>query len=61
MENEKRAADVLLQGYNSLDAVGTGNGRSVGCNLQKLVGEYARHNVHGDLLRERIDGATGET
>jgi Protein of unknown function (DUF664) len=22
--------------------------------------EYARHNGHADLLRERIDGATGE-
>jgi len=26
----------------------------------KLVGEYARHNGHADLLRERIDGQTGE-
>ena len=25
-----------------------------------MVGEYARHNGHADLLRERIDGATGE-
>ncbi len=25
-----------------------------------LVEEYARHNGHADLLRERIDGATGE-
>jgi hypothetical protein len=24
------------------------------------VEEYARHNGHADLLRERIDGATGE-
>ncbi|PZS28833.1 MAG: Mini-circle protein, partial [Pseudonocardiales bacterium] len=22
--------------------------------------EYARHNGHADLLRERIDGATGD-
>ena len=36
-------------------------GRSVRWNLQKLVGEYARHNGHADLLRERIDGATGES
>ncbi|MDE3721519.1 DinB family protein [Nocardiopsis sp. N85] len=27
--------------------------------LVKLIGEYARHNGHADLLRERIDGATG--
>jgi uncharacterized damage-inducible protein DinB len=25
-----------------------------------LLEEYARHNGHADLLRERIDGATGE-
>jgi hypothetical protein len=24
------------------------------------VKEYARHNAHADLLRERIDGATGQ-
>ena len=47
--------------YPSLDAIGTGNRRSVRWNLQKLVGEYARHNGHADLLRERIDGSTGES
>jgi uncharacterized damage-inducible protein DinB len=25
-----------------------------------LISEYARHNGHADLLRERIDGVTGE-
>jgi len=24
-----------------------------------LIEEYARHNGHADLIRERIDGATG--
>jgi hypothetical protein len=28
--------------------------------LIKVIQEYARHNGHADLLRERIDGATGE-
>lgn len=27
--------------------------------LAHMVAEYARHNGHADLLRERIDGATG--
>ena len=27
---------------------------------QHMVEEYARHNGHADLLRERIDGATGD-
>jgi len=28
--------------------------------LVHMIEEYARHNGHADLLRERIDGATGE-
>ena len=44
----------------SLDALGTGNRRSVRWNLLKLVGEYARHNGHADILREQLDGTTGE-
>ena len=28
--------------------------------LMHMVEEYARHNGHADLLREAIDGATGE-
>jgi hypothetical protein len=27
--------------------------------LLNMITEYARHNGHADLLRERIDGATG--
>jgi hypothetical protein len=27
--------------------------------LIHMIEEYARHNGHADLLRERIDGATG--
>jgi Protein of unknown function (DUF664) len=26
---------------------------------QHMIEEYARHNGHADLLRERIDGETG--
>jgi uncharacterized damage-inducible protein DinB len=28
--------------------------------FQHMIEEYARHNGHADLLRERIDGATGD-
>ncbi|MFE2022690.1 DinB family protein [Streptomyces sp. NPDC059499] len=28
--------------------------------LTHMIEEYARHNGHADLLRERIDGSTGE-
>jgi hypothetical protein len=59
-EREKRAADDRIAEHDSLDSVGAGNGHSLRWNLQKLVGEYARHNGHADLIRERIDGQTGE-
>jgi hypothetical protein len=59
-EREKRAADERIAQHAGLDSVGAGNGRSLRWNLQKLVGEYARHNGHADLIRERIDGQTGE-
>ncbi len=28
--------------------------------LTHMIEEYARHNGHADLLREAIDGATGD-
>jgi hypothetical protein len=57
---ERAATDERVATHAGLGSVGEGNGRSLGWNLAKLVGEYARHNGHADLLRERIDGATGE-
>jgi Protein of unknown function (DUF664) len=59
-QSEKQRVDERLTQHQNLDAVGEGNGYSVRWNVQKLVGEYARHNGHADLLRERIDGSTGE-
>jgi hypothetical protein len=59
-EQEKRAADERIRLHRELDSTGPGNGRSLCWNLQKLVGEYARHNGHADLIRERIDRQTGE-
>jgi Protein of unknown function (DUF664) len=32
----------------------------VNWNLVKLIQAYARHNGHADLLRDRVDGPTGE-
>jgi hypothetical protein len=57
---ERELADQRIAEHADLGSIGAGNGRSLGWNLQKLVGEYARHNGHADLLRERIDGRTGE-
>ena len=46
-----------------LDATGTrkrdGSPITVRFVLAHLVAEYARHNGHADLLRERLDGRTG--
>ncbi|HZN20352.1 MAG TPA: DUF664 domain-containing protein [Micromonosporaceae bacterium] len=57
---ERASADALLAACGSLDTAGAGNRRSVRWNLVKLIQEYARHNGHADIVRERIDGATGE-
>jgi hypothetical protein len=57
--DERLKTDTALAGWPDL-AAPTKSGRSLRWNLQKLVGEYARHNGHADLLRERIDGQTGE-
>ncbi|CAN5187567.1 hypothetical protein BH20ACT5_BH20ACT5_06070 [soil metagenome] len=59
-EREKQHADQRIGEHATLDSVGAGNGRSLRWNLQKLIGEYARHNGHADLIRERIDNRTGE-
>jgi uncharacterized damage-inducible protein DinB len=38
----------------------TGNEISVRWVYLHMIEEYARHNGHADLLRERIDGVTGD-
>lgn len=48
----------------SLDATGIqrASGRPISLRriLVAMIAEYARHNGHADLLRERIDGAIGQ-
>ncbi|GLZ79657.1 hypothetical protein Afil01_44640 [Actinorhabdospora filicis] len=45
-----------------LDAVGVAGDETFSLRwvLIHMIEEYARHNGHADLLRERIDGVTGE-
>jgi uncharacterized damage-inducible protein DinB len=45
-----------------LDEVGTRRGERVTLRwvLVHMIEEYARHNGHADLIRERIDGAVGD-
>jgi Protein of unknown function (DUF664) len=57
---ERADADRLLAAAGPLGDAVTGNRYSLRWNLLKVIQEYARHNGHADLIRERIDGATGE-
>lgn len=60
---EVAAADEWLAGDVSLDAqvpLGDGETTSVRDVLVHMVEEYARHAGHADLLRECIDGRTGQ-
>jgi len=58
----------IVAGYASLDDVGPGqstddprySGFTVRWVLLHMIEEYARHNGHADLLRQAIDGVTGD-
>ena len=51
----------LIRGV-PLDATGGKRGKAYSLRwiLVHMIEEYARHNGHADIIRERIDGATGE-
>jgi uncharacterized damage-inducible protein DinB len=54
-------ADEIIS-RRALDATGkqrTGREVSMRWILNHLIEEYSRHNGHADILRQRIDGATG--
>ncbi|BFV59549.1 DinB family protein [Kitasatospora sp. CMC57] len=55
-------ARAVVAGVDSLDAVTYFDGQpySLRYVLTHMIEEYARHNGHADLLRELIDGSTGE-
>ncbi len=56
------AADAIIAAHSldDIDVRPDEEGDSLRWILVHLVEEYARHNGHADLLRERIDGETGE-
>lgn len=56
---EMAAADRLLEAVTDLSAPAP-TGRPVRWYVAKLMQEYARHNGHADIIRERIDGSRGE-
>ncbi len=58
-------ADRLIADAPDLDVIGKTTDRSRGAMslrwvMVHMVEEYARHNGHADLLRERIDGRIGQ-
>ncbi|MCE7082369.1 DinB family protein [Streptomyces sp. ST2-7A] len=61
-EEEVAFARRLVAGAPDLGVIGTGRGKSVELRevLVHMIEEYARHNGHADLLRERIDGRVGQ-
>ena len=62
LHEEIAFADAFIAHAPNLDVTGVDSWRgevSLRWVLIHLVEEYARHNGHADLLRERIDGAIG--
>jgi uncharacterized damage-inducible protein DinB len=65
-EAECAAARQAVAGLPDLDVLSkersqrTGQQFSLRWILTHMIEEYARHNGHADLLRESIDGATGD-
>ena len=55
-------ARELVAAAPSLDVTGERRGErfSLRWILVHMIEEYARHNGHADLLRERIDGSVGD-
>jgi hypothetical protein len=50
----------IMAAHRLGDAFGKENSYTLRWFYLYLIKEYARHLGHADLLRERIDGATGE-
>lgn len=57
---ECRRSDDALAQYETLEAHPPGRKAPARWLVQKVIGEYARHNGHADLIQEAIDGQTGE-
>ncbi|MQY06724.1 DinB family protein [Actinomadura macrotermitis] len=53
---------AAVEAAESLDVTGRAYDKTLSLRwiITHMLEEYARHNGHADLLRERIDGVTGE-
>jgi uncharacterized damage-inducible protein DinB len=61
---EAQACREIAARYDDLGTVGAARRHGHDVSLRwiyvHMIEEYARHNGHADLLRERIDGVTGD-
>src|SRR5689334_7234499 len=57
---ELKLADAAVAGLPLAHEFHHRVARSLRWAYLHMIEEYARHNGHADLLRERIDGATGD-
>ena len=62
LQDEMGACRVAIDGAALTDRCADADWRDLTLHgvLVHLIEEYGRHNGHADLLRERIDGTTGE-
>ncbi|MFC8229285.1 DinB family protein [Streptomyces sp. NPDC057287] len=60
---EVRLSDAAAAGHDLDETFRSGGGVPLSLRwvYVVMIQEYARHNGHADLLRERTDGATGDT
>lgn len=59
LQDEWRACDAVTTGLSFDHVIDVrGDAMSLRMVYVHLIGEYARHNGHADLLREAIDGVT---
>ncbi|MFI2435158.1 DinB family protein [Streptomyces sp. NPDC018693] len=56
----RAAAGVALDDLSQRRSRRTGEPYNLRWIYTHMIEEYARHNGHADLIRERIDGATGD-
>lgn len=62
-DEECRSSRSILKELDSLDVTfktARQDVMSARCMVTHMIEEYSRHNGHADLIRERIDGETGD-
>jgi hypothetical protein len=57
---EMQRCDEILDQHASFDDRTASGKRAIRWCVVKVLQEYARHNGHADIVRERIDGQRGE-